>query len=67
MTEERARSASGQDDVSAIGEPEQSIDFMGFVARHLRAFVLATAVVGLLTVAAMALVVALPPVDRSVV
>ena len=67
MTEERARSASGQDDVSAFGEPEQSVDFMGFVTRHLRAFVLATVVVGLLTVAAMALVVALPPVDRSVV
>jgi hypothetical protein len=67
MTEERARSASGQDDVSAFGEPEQSVDFMGFVTRHLRAFVLATVVVGLLTVAAIALVLALPPVDRSVV
>ena len=42
-----------------------SLDILGFLQRHQRRFVSATAIVGLLTVGAMAVAFALPRADRA--
>ncbi len=47
-------------------EQGDGIDIVGFIGRHLRAYAAITLVVGLFTVAAVAVGMALPPVDRLV-
>jgi hypothetical protein len=45
-------------------EEDSSVDILGFLQRHRRGFVSGTLIVGLLTVGAMAVALALPRVDR---
>ncbi len=67
MTNDRPGAQRGDDGFASVAESEASLDVTGFIARHARAFLLATVVVGLLTCAALALAMALPATNRTAV